>query len=601
LEPLLKQNSKNFVKSYLRSHFSYVCLGFILSLLLGIASAVLGAAIGPAFKALMEINSPDLVSFRELLGPSFGYLVERLTSSESILARELIQKLPYVLISLALFKAIIALNQWYLWELLSEKIARSLRFELIHRFSRLALTSRHQKDVINIESSLSSAISNDTRMFRDFIVHYYGGGPREAFQVGIGILTLFFLSPFLFGVCIFGVLPSVLILRRIGKKIHTRAGKALDNFSELGEWIQQRLHGIETIKHYRTEQHEIQLVQSKVEQLLNSFKQAAKIKSRTSPLLEAVAIIAMVVLLLLAFKSLESGSLSGSVFMSFFGSLALLSQAFSRLGKYYNINRESYAAIDRIRTWIEVSQQNENSEQISIPFKNLMPNELVISKLSFTYPNTSKPVLSDISFNFSPGKIYALAGASGAGKSTFLKILLGVLKPTSGEIYFANASPPKIGYMPQNVALFPGTILENLAWPLERISIDTAQNALISVGMWDFVLTLKDGLHHQFDYGSKEISGGQAQRLMLARIFCHQYDIVLIDEGTSAVDPESERIIIGGIRKLANNCILIMIAHRKSMLTIADEIVLFENSHIRYSGKYSDLTDNIEIEDQNTE
>lgn len=594
----MKKNSKNFVKAYLRAHLSQVLLGFLLSLLIGFASAILGALIGPAIKALMEINSPNIVSFKELLGPLLGSLVERMTAAESISARELLVKLPFILIGLAFFKSIIVLNQWYLWELLSEKIARSLRLELIHRFSKLSLASRHQKEVIEIESTLSSAIANDTRMFRDFIVHYYGAGPREAFQVVIGILTLFFLSPYLFVVCIFGILPSLIILRRIGKKIHQRTGKALADFSELGELIQQRLYGIETIKHYGTEEIETRLIESKVTRLLNSFKRAAKIKSRTSPLLEAVAIVAMVLLLFLAFNLLDSGELSGSVFMSFFGSLALLSQAFSRLGKYYNINRESYAAIDRIKSWIEIAHQNENSEQILIPSKDLGSKQLVISDLSFTYPNSIRPVLNEISFNFLHGKVYALAGSSGAGKSTFLKILLGILRPTSGEIYFASSKSPKVGYMPQNIALFPGTILENLAWPLDQIPIDIAQKALEAVGLWSFVSSFKAGLNHQFDYGSKEISGGQAQRLMLARIFCHEYDIVLIDEGTSSVDPESERLIIQGIRKLAENCILIMIAHRKSMLTFADEIVLLENAQIKYSGKYSESVSSIETEDR---
>ncbi len=597
LERSLKQTSKALVREYLRPYWFQVGIGTLLSLILGILSAAVGAAIGPAFKALMDIHSQSETAFREMLGPWFGRCLEYLSGHEAIGPRELLTSLPLILVGLSFFKAIMAFGQWYLWESLSEKVAGRLRFDIIKSFSSLSVRARYKKEVMELESSLGSTLANDTRMFRDFIVHFYGAGPREAFQVVAGIASLYLLSPYLFLVCFIGVAPSVLILRQLGKKIHRRAGKALNEFSELGEFILDRLLGLETIKHYKSEDLEAKIVGSKVVNLLSSFKRVARVKARTSPMLEAIAVLAMVVLLILGFKSIEQGQISGSIFISFFGSLALLSQSFSKLGKYYNINRESYAAIGRIQKWKDVSKDNQDLEKISLPTQKSDHLGLSLENLCFCYEGSSTRVLSDITFRFESGKVYALAGASGAGKSTCLKLLLGLLKPTSGRVFYSGKGIPKVGYMPQSVAIFAGTIAQNLAWPLESVSHQAMEYALETVSLRELVDQLEGGTQHVFDYGSKKLSGGQSQRLLLARLFCQTYDVILIDEGTSALDPDSERIIIEGIRKLAKpGTIVIMIAHRKSMLTFADQILLFKESRLERVGTFDELSDQILIE-----
>jgi ABC-type multidrug transport system fused ATPase/permease subunit len=156
---------------------------------------------------------------------------------------------------------------------------------------------------------------------------------------------------------------------------------------------------------------------------------------------------------------------------------------------------------------------------------------------------------------------------------------------------------PKIGYMPQSVAVFAGSIAQNLAWPLENVEAQVVKEALEIVSLTELVSQFDGGVEHVFDYGSKKLSGGQAQRLLLARLFCQTYDIILIDEGTSALDPDSERIIMEGIRKLAKpGVMVIMIAHRKSMLTFSDQILLFKDSRLESVGTFAELSDQILME-----
>ena len=131
LERFLKQASKALVREYLRPYWFQVTMGTLLSLMLGIFSAALGAAIGPTFKALMEIHSLAETPFRDMLGPWFGRFLEYISGQESIAPRELLTSLPIILLGLSFCKAVVAFQQWYLWESLSEKVARQLRFDLI--------------------------------------------------------------------------------------------------------------------------------------------------------------------------------------------------------------------------------------------------------------------------------------------------------------------------------------------------------------------------------------------------------------------------------------------------------------------------------------
>jgi len=578
-----------------------------MSMSLGVVSTLLGTLIGPSFKALMDLDSPNPSSIRELVGPWFGALFENFLGKNYLTSMELVSLLPYALISLAGVKAIISFSQWSLWENLSENIASRMRIKIIKSFSQLDLSSRHLEEVVKLEENLSAAISNDTRMFREFIVHYYGGAPREAFQVLSGLVGLYLLSPYLFLICFFGILPAAAVLRGLGKKIHKRSSHSLNQFSELSEFIQERLLGLETIKHYRTEFLEMVQVNNKISSLLESYKKLAKIKARTSPLLELVAVFAMVGLIFFAFQGMSQQKISGSIFMSFLGSLAILSQSFSKLGKYFNINRESYAAIDRVRGWVNSAEFYRQKKPTKIATlvessnirKNISDSKskkrLVLENIHFSYPNGEK-VLSGVSFEFNEGKIYSLAGPSGAGKSTCMKVLLGVLLPDQGRVYFQGLPSPRIGYMPQSIALFAGTILENLAWPSETLSVAKAEEALRQVDLWKKVTSLPNGVDHVFSFGAKDFSGGQCQRLLLARLFCQSFDAVLIDEGTSGVDPESERIILEGIKKLAESgTVVVTIAHRKSMLAFSDEILVFDEGKILKNGPFEIVSKELEI------
>ena len=199
--------------------------------------------------------------------------------------------------------------------------------------------------------------------------------------------------------------------------------------------------------------------------------------------------------------------------------------------------------------------------------------------VSFSHPRT--PVLRDISLEFPKGTITVLTGPSGAGKTTITDLVIGFLTPDSGQVlvdgrplqdYALKAWRTLIGYVPQELVLFHDSIFSNIALGNPEIGENEVRAALKAAGALDFVETMPEGMHTEVGEKGAKISGGQRQRIALARALVTNPKLLILDEVTSALDPDTERAIVENIRSLANNATVIAITHRAAMLDIADQV-----------------------------
>lgn len=209
-----------------------------------------------------------------------------------------------------------------------------------------------------------------------------------------------------------------------------------------------------------------------------------------------------------------------------------------------------------------------------------------IEHLAFRYPNGAKNVLNQISFHIPKGNFVGIVGSSGAGKTTFVDILLGLLEPTDGTIkvdgqdIFQNISgwQAKLSYVPQSIYLIDGTICDNIAMGIAKEDIDRERviHALKMAELFDFVQNLPEGLETKVGERGAKLSGGQRQRIGIARALYQQPEVLILDEATSALDNETEKNITDTILKLKGNITIIAIAHRVSTLENCDFKVKFE-------------------------
>ncbi len=580
----------SIIRDSLGKYWISVVVASFLVLVMAISSSAMGVLIGPCLRLLFD-GGHAAAEWVDLVGPVIGKVFTVVSGNTGLDAGGLWQQIPLWLLMLASIKAVSTLAQWFMWERISEKIARDLRRGIVERFLRLDPEQRSERNHGG-ESRIASALSTDIKYVQELVLRYYGGLPREALVLLFYGVTLWALSPKLLAIFAFAVLPAVLVVGNIGKRLRRRATEALNNVAELTEWLQQRLLGIETIKFYKTEAGEAERLSQLNLQLFRRHQAAARVKSRAGPAMETIAIIAMAAVIWLAGREISLGRISPSVCLSFFATLGLLSQAAGKLGKYVNVSKEGHAALNRL---VELHRylDSARSPVIQLPVElaaNQEPATVSVAGVSFRYDASLPWVLRQLTLHLTAGKIYAICGSSGAGKSTLFKMLLGLAKPTEGLITLRvppgqqRSASGLVGFVPQQIELFSGSLAQNIAFPNAQFDGERIQEILRE-------LRLSEALESEAATSAIDadetltLSGGQAQRVMLGRIFYHQPPFVLIDEGTSALDPETEALIHRGLRQIANSgAVVIMISHRYASTRLADEVVLLDRGEVAFQG-----------------
>lgn len=231
-----------------------------------------------------------------------------------------------------------------------------------------------------------------------------------------------------------------------------------------------------------------------------------------------------------------------------------------------------------------------------------LTSSLNLHKLTFSYPNAAEPSLRDIDLTIRKGEFVGVIGPSGAGKTTLIAILLGFVRPDSGDYRIdgqqvdserIRALRHTIGYVDQQPFIFEASIMQNVAFGVELAEIDRnrVEQALRQAELWDFVCSLEKGMETSAGENGKRLSGGQRQRLSIARALYKQPTILILDEATSALDVETEHRISTTIQNLKGSLTIIAIAHRLSTLRTCDRLIMMEDGAIVDSGPYEELLD----------
>lgn len=239
---------------------------------------------------------------------------------------------------------------------------------------------------------------------------------------------------------------------------------------------------------------------------------------------------------------------------------------------------------------VAIKNKQKNNTKVILQYTNPrmdFKNVISVEELSFAYPEIEKQVLNNISFSILKGKFVGIVGPSGAGKTTFVDILLGLLPPSKGKISVDGKNiyddiriwQANLAYVPQSIYLIDGTIRENIALGVDEKEIDDAliNKVLQMAELYDFVQELPAGIDTTVGERGVKLSGGQRQRIGIARALYYQPQVLVLDEATSALDNETEKSITDTILKLKGQITIIAVAHRLTTLAQCDFKVKFEN------------------------
>ena len=258
--------------------------------------------------------------------------------------------------------------------------------------------------------------------------------------------------------------------------------------------------------------------------------------------------------------------------------------------------------LELIESLSKESKQIENIDALDIVHHGFN-SKIEISNVTFTYPGKTLPVIKNASFSIRPGSIVALVGPSGAGKTTLVDLILGVLRPDEGEVKVSGRSPSMaielwpgaLAYVPQDVMISNGTIRNNVAlgFPIEEASNDLVNDALRIGQLIEFAEQLPEGIDSYVGDRGTRISGGQRQRLGIARAMFTKPHLLVLDEATSSLDGETEANISGAIQNMRGLVTVVMIAHRLSSVRHADIVLYLEAGEILASGTFEEVRNTV--------
>ena len=446
-------------------------------------------------------------------------------------------------------------------------------------------------------SSLVTRLTSDTYQIQTGINQFLRLFLRAPIIVFGAIFMAYRLSPeltFWFLVMVAILTFVIVVLSRLVNPLYSSLRKKTD---QLVQETRQQIQGMRVIRAFGQEKREIEHFQ-----VLNQIYTAIQMKtgywsSLLTPLTYLIVNGTLLVIIWNGYISIQGGWLSQGALIALINYLLQILVELIKLAMLINSLNQSYISAKRIE---EVFAEKPEDILAEIEKREgLLNQSLRVEHLSFTYPDAAQPSLRDISFDMQQGEILGIIGGTGSGKSTLVQVLLGLYKPDKGTVAFYQAgnSPQNlaqwrswIAYVPQKVELFKGTIRSNLTLGMENpVSDQELWQALEIAQAKDFVSDKDGQLDAEVQAGGRNFSGGQKQRLSIARAVLHQAPFLILDDATSALDTITESNLLKAVQENLPNKSLILISQRTSTLKIAEQILLLEKGQQLALGNHEEL------------
>jgi len=475
----------------------------------------------------------------------------------------------------------------------SRYIEFDLKNELFEHYLTLSLNFFKRNRVGDLMNRLSEDVSQ---------VRMYAG---PAIMYGLQTLTLFvILIPLMFikapTLALYTVLPfpilSVLIYN-ISKRIHLRSTAVQAYLSTLSTFTQERFSGIAVVKAYGLEEQ----IDEEISQLSSKGKETAMHLARINawffPLMLLLIGASNIIVMFVGGRMFLNGSISSvGLIAEFILYVNMLTWPVTVVGWLTSIIQRAEASQERINDFLNTAPDLASGDLALDEVKG----ELHFKEVHLTYQDTNIEALKGVSFTVKPGETLAILGKTGSGKSSVMDLAARLLDPTSGTIlldqkdlksYNLDQLRAEIGAVPQDAFLFSETIKSNIKFGSKNASDDEIVSAAKMADVHDNILSFPDGYDTQLGERGISLSGGQKQRVSIARALIKQAKIYLFDDCLSAVDTETEEVILENIKKLTAHKTSLIVSHRISTIKHADRIIVIEDGKIVQEGTHTELVE----------
>jgi len=475
----------------------------------------------------------------------------------------------------------------------SEEIKKILQTDMLKSFIKAdteIIESKHSGKYI---SNLNFDVNQITRMLAEAFLSIFKDGLTL-----IGLLCVMFLQNWKLSLIAIIMIPLASITAKIlGKRMSKISTQAQEKSGDLNRYLIDLFKNHKIIKIFQRENYEENRSESFVNDLKEKSAKISAVYIRSAPVMEILTGIMIAILIFYSGKLIISGELAINNFFSFLAAMMLAYQPVKTLTKVNIAIAQGFAAAERILPIIDINNEiNLNEDKNKL---NISEGNIIFDNINFTYKsNLANKVLQNISAEFTGGKMTALVGHSGSGKSTLLNMIPRIYAPTSGNIRLDDQDISKfnlsslrsqISIVDQNTTLFDDTVLNNIKYARPEASNEEVLEAAKQSMCKEFIDNLENGFETMIGENGVKLSGGEKQRLSIARAFLKKSKIILLDEATSSLDSETEEKIQKALSQLILNKTTIVIAHRLSTILNSDNIYVVDNGKIVDSGKHEEL------------
>ena len=562
------------------------------------------------FKRLYKNYTSKFIS-KIILAAFFSVIVAASTSATAWLLDPAIEKIfinkdqtLIILIPLAIIIAFSAkgISLYYAKLIMinvSEEVKKMLQTDMLKSFIKADTEIIENKHSGKYISNLNFDVMQITKLLSEAYLSIFKDGLTL-----VGLLCVMFFQNWKLSLIAIIMIPLATITAKIlGKRMGKVTTQAQEKSGDLNRYLIDLFKNHKIIKIFQRENFE----KSRSEKFVNDLKEkSAKIAAvyiRSAPIMEILTGIMIAALIFYSGKLIISGELAINNFFSFLAAMMLAYQPVKTLTKVNVAISQGFSAAERILPIIDIENKinlNEQGEKLTIEEGNI-----VLDNINFSYKsNPENKVLQNISVKFTGGKMTALVGHSGSGKSTLLNMIPRIYFPTSGNIYFDNQDISKVNLMSlrnqisivdQNTTLFDDTVFNNIKYARPDANKEDILEAAKLSMCDEFINNLENGFETMIGENGVKLSGGEKQRLSIARAFLKNSRIILLDEATSSLDSDTEEKIQKALDKLTINKTTIVIAHRLSTILNSDNIYVVDNGKIIDSGKHDELLDKSKI------
>ncbi|MCZ8536758.1 ABC transporter ATP-binding protein/permease [Paenisporosarcina quisquiliarum] len=477
---------------------------------------------------------------------------------------------------------------YYLLSFIGETIVADLRKKLWRKVLRLPVPYFDTHET----GETMSRITQDTSTLKQLITGHLVTFVSGIISVIGSVILLFFIDWKMTLIMLVSVPLSMAIIIPLGRKMHKVAKGTQEEMAKFSGLLGRVLSDIRLVKAYRAEETESGKGDQAVGELFQFGLKEAKIQSIISPVMTLIMMGILVIILGYGGMQVSNGNLSAGSLVAIIFYLFQIVVPFAQMASFFTAYQKAVGATERIQGMLEL-----NNETISgSPQINKEP--LRFEHIHFSY-SEEKKILTNVSFESTPGTVTAFVGPSGGGKTTIFSLLERFYEPDSGAIFIGQTAIKdlplgdwrgRIGYVSQESPLMSGSILDNMAYGLEvRPSLEQIKEAAIAANAWEFIEKLPQGFETLVGERGMKLSGGQRQRIAIARALLYNPQILLLDEATSNLDSGSEILVQEALQLLMEGRTTLIIAHRLATVLHADQIIVLEGGQITGTGTHSEL------------